>query len=119
MFREPKPKKHKGERAVPVPVPERGAAVSSLQAGKGGKLGVTRGTLLTQYLMKTQGNLINPAEEKDVRAAMLRHGDAATAQMGVFMSAYQETQPKRIYARDEDDEQDDDGDQAGGGGGGS
>lgn len=34
--------------------PEGGAAVKELGVGKGGKLGATGGTLLTQYLMRAK-----------------------------------------------------------------
>jgi len=34
--------------------PEGGAAVKELGVGKGGKLGATGGTLLTQYILRTQ-----------------------------------------------------------------
>jgi hypothetical protein len=72
--------------------------------GAGGKLGSTGGTLLTQYIMKTQGTLKNPGEE-DVRASILRH-HGKEDEMSRFTSAYAETQPKKIYAEEEEEEED-------------
>jgi WD repeat-containing protein 70 len=74
--------------------------------GAGGKLGSTGGTLLTQYIMKNQGNLKNPQEE-DVRASILRH-HGKEDEMSRFTAAYAETQPKRIYAEAEEEEEEDD-----------
>ena len=55
------------------------AAILTLLAGKGvgkgGKLGSTGGTLLTQYVLKNYGGLKNPLDE-DVRASILRHAGA-------------------------------------------
>ena len=40
--------------------------------GAKGRLGTSQAGLLTQYVLKHQGVLLNPREE-DVRAAILRH----------------------------------------------
>lgn len=79
--------------------------------GAGGQIGATGGTLLTQHVLKQQGGLHNPKEE-DARALFLRHADKAGDQIDRFTSAYQQTQPTRIFHEDSEEE-----DEEGGGGG--
>ena len=89
--------------------PEQGQA--GVTVGAGGKLGTTGGSLLTQYIMKNQGQLKNPADE-DVRASILRHAgkeDAFTR----FTDAYAKTQPERIFAQEEEEDEDGEGGGAG------
>lgn len=56
MFREPRSQKRQREKDLMDPVkarrPDPGLSVSG--AGKGGKVGATGGTLLTQHLLKTR-----------------------------------------------------------------
>lgn len=68
-------------------------------------MGTTGGSLLTQYIMKNQGQLKNPAEE-DVRASILRHADKED-EFSRFTEAYQKTQPTRMYASEENEEEED------------
>jgi WD40 repeat protein len=82
--------------------PDLGSA--GVAKGAGGKLGSTGGTLLTQYIMKNQGTLKNPNEE-DVRASILRH-HGKEDEMSRFTSAYEQTQPKKIYAEEEEEDED-------------
>ncbi len=61
LFREDKPggkRKREKDRMDPVKsrAPERGSA-ADLGVGTGGKIGVTGGTLLTQYILKNQVRL--------------------------------------------------------------
>ena len=112
----------KGKRKAPVDAsirtsksfkPESGkAGPGSVAKGAGGALGVSSGSLLTQYIMKHQGQLKNPGDE-DVRASILRHAGKED-EMSAFTAAYAKTQPKRIYAKEEEEE-----DENGGGGGGA
>ncbi|KAK9812868.1 hypothetical protein WJX72_004992 [[Myrmecia] bisecta] len=94
------------ERADPAKMrkPDPGETVTGL--GKGGKLGSTGGTLLTQYILKNHGKLHNPAEE-DIRAAILRHGDKPEDDFSkLYSAAYKDTQPKPIYAEASDEDED-------------
>ncbi len=56
-------------------------------------------------LSALQGLLKNPAEE-DIRSAILRHGDAAKQEFGAHLKAYAQTQPKPVFAKDEEEEED-------------
>lgn len=84
--------------------PEVGLAGS--KKGAQGTLGTTGGTLLTQYIMKHQGELKNPADE-DVRASILRHAGKED-EFSRFTAAYAKTQPTRMYAEVEEEEGEED-----------
>ncbi|CAL8470106.1 g9648 [Coccomyxa elongata] len=106
LFREDKPggkRKREKDRMDPIKsrAPERGSA-ADLGVGTGGKIGVTGGTLLTQYILKNQGMLRNPADE-DIRASILRHAGKED-QFNQFTKAYEKTQPERIFAKEEEEE---------------
>ena len=77
--------------------------------GAGGLLGATGGTLLTQHVLKQQGGLATHQEE-DARQAFLQHANKKGDAFQRFTSAYEQTQPQRIYAAEEDDEEGDDAD---------
>lgn len=70
--------------------------------GAGGQLGATGGTLLTQHVLHQQGGLANPKED-DARQAFLQHAGKAEDRFSRFTQAYYATQPKTIYAEDEED----------------
>lgn len=48
--------------------------------GAGGQLGATGGTLLTQFVLKNQGQL-RPRKDEDVRSQILRHGGALLGEL--------------------------------------
>jgi hypothetical protein len=77
--------------------------------GAGGLLGSTGGTLLTQHVLKQQGGLATHQEE-DARQAFLQHANKKGDAFQRFTSAYEQTQPQRIYAEEEEEEEDDDAD---------
>ena len=69
--------------------------------GAGGRVGGgTGGTLLTQHLMRAGGN-VAPAQEGDVREAILRHSAASE----LVDTAYAETQPHRNFAEPDPEEE--------------
>jgi hypothetical protein len=51
-----------------------------------------------------QGLMHNPKEE-DVRAAILRHAGTADKEFADYTAAYAKTQPKPIFAQDEEEEE--------------
>ena len=100
-----RPHEREAEEAVRTRRPDPGGGIAGLGVGKGGKLGATGGTLLTQYILQNQvstifqavglheflvqrsprqwrfalqGLLDKPAEE-DIRAQILRHEGALSA----------------------------------------
>lgn len=111
MFRQQWPQGTGSKRKQPVDLsirssksfkPEQGSA--GVGVGAGGKLGTSGGTLLTQYILKHQGQLKNPGEE-DVRASILRHAGKEDV-FSRFTEAYAATQPEKIYAAPEEEEED-------------
>lgn len=106
MFREDMGKKRQREKDLKDPIksrrPDPGMA---LGPGREGRLGATGGTLLTQHLLKTKGKLVGVAQEQDPREAILRHAGKASEEFSGYTAAYKKTQPKPIYAQEEEEEQ--------------
>ncbi|GMH35677.1 hypothetical protein BSKO_08705 [Bryopsis sp. KO-2023] len=90
--------------------PDPGMAVSGL--GKGGKLGATGGTLLTQHLLRTRGKMMSVDEERDPREALLRHANEKDA-FSLCTAAYKKTQPEPIFADVEEEGEEDEADRKG------
>ncbi|PNW83794.1 hypothetical protein CHLRE_04g217750v5 [Chlamydomonas reinhardtii] len=103
MYREDPIKKRKAEKeAQRARRPDLGMIATG--RGKGGKLGSTGGTLLTQHLLKQRGGLMAPEQEMDPREAMLRHADKAKDEFSAWTAAYRSTQPQPMYAQEEPEE---------------
>ncbi|KAG2434016.1 hypothetical protein HYH02_012476 [Chlamydomonas schloesseri] len=104
MYREDPVKKRKAEKeAQRARRPDLGMIATG--RGKGGKLGSTGGTLLTQHLLKQRGGLMAPEHEMDPREALLRHSDKAKDEFSAWTAAYRATQPKPMYAQEEAEEE--------------
>ncbi|CAD7699667.1 unnamed protein product [Ostreobium quekettii] len=103
MYREPRSKKRQREKDRGDPVktkrPDSGMMAG---VGKGGRIGATGGTLLTQYLLKHKGKMVPVEEEQDPRKAILRH---SKEDFSAFTAAYKKTQPTPMFAQDDDDEE--------------
>ena len=78
-------------------------------AGRGGqgRIGATTSSLLTQHLLKTKGKLSKEKLEIDPRAALLRH-EGKSDVFSSFTAAYATTQPKPIFAQEEEEDEDED-----------
>lgn len=76
--------------------------------GKGGRIGSTGGTLLTQHLLKTRGKLVSTDAEMDPREAILRHGNKKDDAVSLLTAAYKKTQPQPIFAEPEQDDEEED-----------
>lgn len=77
--------------------PDDGPMQSTNRPGGGGKLGVTKGSLLKQYIMKKAGQM--DGKDEDARAMILRHADEAAKSPMIFGAAYAETQPKPLFSQ--------------------
>lgn len=106
MFKEEKGRKRQREKDRQDPLKSRRPDTSGITSGpgRGGKLGSTGGTLLTQHLLKQAGNK-RPDEMQDTREAILRHANTAESDPHFFGHAYATTQPKAIFAEASDDEE--------------
>jgi len=98
-----RPYERAADEAIRTKRPDQGSGAAGLGNGKRGQIGSTGGTLLTQYILKNQGLMDKPAEE-DIRAAILRH-EGQTDSFKRLTEAYAKTQPKPIYAEEEDDDE--------------
>eukprot|EP00195_Chlamydomonas_chlamydogama_P015841 CAMPEP_0202913062 /NCGR_PEP_ID=MMETSP1392-20130828/59433_1 /ASSEMBLY_ACC=CAM_ASM_000868 /TAXON_ID=225041 /ORGANISM="Chlamydomonas chlamydogama, Strain SAG 11-48b" /LENGTH=510 /DNA_ID=CAMNT_0049604183 /DNA_START=1 /DNA_END=1533 /DNA_ORIENTATION=+ len=72
--------------------------------GREGRIGTCAKTLLTQHILKTKGKLNAVDEMQDPREALLRHADKKD-EFSLFTAAYKATQPKPIYAQEEEEEE--------------
>lgn len=72
-------------------------------AGRQGRIGTTKKTLLTQHLLRKEGGLVGVDEEMDPRESILRHAGKED-EVSLLTKAYAKTQPKPIYAEPSDDE---------------
>uniref|UniRef100_A0A061QZ94 Wd repeat-containing protein 70-like n=1 Tax=Tetraselmis sp. GSL018 TaxID=582737 RepID=A0A061QZ94_9CHLO len=106
LFREERSRKRQRDKDRADPTKSRRPDTSGITTGpgRGGKLGATGGTLLTQHLLKQAGNK-RPDQEEDPRESILRHAGEAETEPRIFGSAYGETQPKPIFADVSDDEE--------------
>ncbi|KAG2487343.1 hypothetical protein HYH03_014059 [Edaphochlamys debaryana] len=104
MYREDPVKKRKAEKeAQRARRPDLGMVASG--RGKGGKLGATGGTLLTQHLLKQRGGMKAPEHEQDPREKLLKHADKAKDEFSAWTAAYRSTQPQPVYAQEEAEEE--------------
>eukprot|EP00192_Tetraselmis_astigmatica_P008785 CAMPEP_0117652634 /NCGR_PEP_ID=MMETSP0804-20121206/2736_1 /TAXON_ID=1074897 /ORGANISM="Tetraselmis astigmatica, Strain CCMP880" /LENGTH=689 /DNA_ID=CAMNT_0005458703 /DNA_START=115 /DNA_END=2184 /DNA_ORIENTATION=- len=105
MFKEDRSRKRQRDKDRADPVKSKRPDMSGITSGpgRGGKVGATGGTLLTQHLLKQAGNK-RPDQLQDTRESILRHASEADKDPKFFGSAYAETQPEPIYAEASDDE---------------
>ncbi|MBA0822337.1 hypothetical protein Goarm_019144, partial [Gossypium armourianum] len=74
--------------------------------GHGGRVGSTKGSLLTQYLLKQGGMIKETWMEEDPREAILKYADVAEKDPKFIAPAYAETQPEPVFAKsDSEDEE--------------
>ncbi|KAJ6674377.1 GASTRULATION DEFECTIVE PROTEIN 1-RELATED [Salix viminalis] len=72
----------------------------------GGRVGVSKGSLLTQYLLKQGGMIKETWMEEDPREAILKYADAAEKDPKYIAPAYAQTQPDPVFAKsDSEDEE--------------
>ncbi|KAM2042087.1 hypothetical protein ACFX16_035819 [Malus domestica] len=67
--------------------------------GFGGRVGASKGSLLTQYLMK-QGAMVKETwMDEDPREAILKYADVAAKEPKYIAPAYAQTQPETVFAK--------------------
>ncbi|KAJ8553002.1 hypothetical protein K7X08_020395 [Anisodus acutangulus] len=74
--------------------------------GFGGKIGSTKGSLLTQYLLKQGGLIKETWMEEDPREAILKHADASAKDPKFIAPAYADTQPETLFAESDAEKED-------------
>ncbi|MCO5607996.1 hypothetical protein L7F22_062199 [Adiantum nelumboides] len=94
------------EKARSDPVKSKRPDLPVTGPGFGGRVGTTKGSLLTQYLLKEGGLIKETWMDEDPRAAILKYADAAAKDPKYIAPAYAESQPKTIFASsDSEDEE--------------
>lgn len=106
LFRDEPSRKRQREKARSDPLKSKRPDLPVTGPGFGGRVGTTKGSLLTQYLLKEGGLMKETWMDEDPREAILRHAEAAAKDPKYIAPAYAETQPETIFAAsDSEDEE--------------
>ncbi|KAM3376472.1 WD repeat-containing protein 70 [Capsicum galapagoense] len=107
LFRDQPSRKRQRERVLKDPLKSHKPELPITGPGFGGRVGSTKGSLLTQYLLKQGGLIKETWMEEDPREAILKHADAAAKDPKFIAPAYADTQPEPLFAEpDAEDEED-------------
>ncbi|KAK8969662.1 hypothetical protein KSP40_PGU009442 [Platanthera guangdongensis] len=106
LFRDQPSRKRQREKILKDPMKSHKPELPVTGPGFGGRVGSTKGSLLTQYLMKQGGLIKETWMEEDPREAILKYADAAAKDPKFISPAYAETQPKPVFADSDSEEED-------------
>ncbi|CAI5968688.1 unnamed protein product [Closterium sp. NIES-64] len=106
MFRDEPSRKRQREKARKDPVASQRPDLPMDGPGHGGRVGQTKGTLLTQYLLREGGLLKETWMEEDPREAILKYADAAAKDPQIIAPAYAATQPTTLFHESDDEDKD-------------
>ncbi|XP_024370422.1 uncharacterized protein [Physcomitrium patens] len=106
LFRDAPSRKRAREKARNDPIKSKRPDLPMSGPGFGGRVGTTKGSLLTQYLMREGGMIKETWMDEDPREAILKHADAAAKDPTFFGPAYAETQPQTIFHESDEEEED-------------
>ncbi|KAL8543875.1 hypothetical protein ACS0TY_004433 [Phlomoides rotata] len=106
LFRDEPSRKRQREKTLKDPVKSHKPELPMTGPGHGGRVGSTKGSLLTQYLLKQGGMIKETWMEEDPREAILKYADVAAKDPKYIAPAYAETQPETLFAKsDSEDEE--------------
>lgn len=106
LFRDNPSSKRKREKILKDPLKSHKPELPITGPGHGGRVGSTKGSLLTQYLLKQGGLIKETWMEEDPREAILKYADVAAKDPKFIAPAYAQTQPEAVFAKsDSDDEE--------------
>ncbi|KAH7278402.1 hypothetical protein KP509_38G039800 [Ceratopteris richardii] len=105
LFRDEPSRKRQREKARSDPIKSKRPDLPVTGPGHGGRVGSTKGSLLTQYLLKEGGLIKETWMEEDPREAILKYADVAAKDPKFIAPAYAQTQPKTIFASSDSDEE--------------
>ncbi|KAM0938982.1 putative transcription factor WD40-like family [Dioscorea sansibarensis] len=105
LFRDQPSRKRQREKALKDPLKSHKPELPMTGPGHGGRVGTTKGSLLTQYLLKQGGLIKETWMEEDPREAILKYADAAAKDPKFIAPAYAETQPEPVFAKSDSDEE--------------
>lgn len=105
MFRDQPSRKRQREKILKDPLKSHKPELPMNGPGHGGRVGASKGSLLTQYLLKQGGMIKETWMDEDPREAILKHADAAEKNPK-FTRAYAETQPDPVFAKSDSEDED-------------
>ncbi|XP_062205671.1 uncharacterized protein LOC133907616 [Phragmites australis] len=105
LFRDQPSRKRQRERILKDPLKSHKPEAPVNGPGYGGRVGTTKGSLLTQYLLKEGGLIKETWMDEDPREAILKYADAAEKDPKFIAPAYSETQPKPVFAESDSDKE--------------
>lgn len=106
LFRDQPSRKRQREKILKDPLKSHKPELPITGPGHGGRVGTTKGSLLTQYLLKQGGLIKETWMEEDPREAILKHADAAEKDPKFIAPAYAQTQPEPVFAKSDSEEED-------------
>ncbi|XP_076934133.1 uncharacterized protein LOC143600281 [Bidens hawaiensis] len=106
LFRDQPSRKRQREKILKDPLKSHKPEAPMNGPGFGGRVGVTKGSLLTQYLLKQGGMIKETWMDEDPREAILKYADVAEKDPKFIAPAYAETQPKTVFAKSDSEDED-------------
>ncbi|KAJ4728349.1 Transducin/WD40 repeat-like superfamily protein [Melia azedarach] len=106
LFRDQPSRKRQREKILKDPLKSHKPEIPITGPGYGGRVGTSKGSLLTQYLLKQGGMIKETWMEEDPREAILKYADVAAKDPKFIAPAYAQTQPAPVFAEsDSEDEE--------------
>eukprot|EP00268_Persea_americana_P017700 TRINITY_DN1856_c2_g1_i1.p1 TRINITY_DN1856_c2_g1~~TRINITY_DN1856_c2_g1_i1.p1 ORF type:complete len:647 (-),score=131.98 TRINITY_DN1856_c2_g1_i1:834-2774(-) len=105
LFRDQPSRKRQREKILKDPLKSHKPDLPVTGPGFGGRVGSTKGSLLTQYLLKQGGLIKETWMEEDPREAILKYADVAANDPKFIAPAYAETQPAPVFAESDSEEE--------------
>lgn len=106
LFRDEPSRKRQREKILKDPLKSHKPELPMTGPGHGGRVGSTKGSLLTQYLLKKGGMIKETWMDEDPREAILKYADVAAKDPKYIAPAYAQTQPETFFAKsDSEDEE--------------
>ncbi|KAM7496157.1 hypothetical protein LguiA_020571 [Lonicera macranthoides] len=106
LFRDQPSRKRQREKILKDPLKSHKPEIPMNGPGHGGRVGQTKGSLLTQYLLKQGGMIKETWMDEDPREAILKYADVAAKEPKFIAPAYAQTQPETIFEKSDSEEED-------------
>ncbi|KAG2537678.1 WD repeat-containing protein 70-like [Panicum virgatum] len=103
LFRDQPSRKRQREKILKDPLKSHKPEAPVNGPGYGGRVGTSKGSLLTLYLLKEGGLIKETWMDEDPREAILKYADAAEKDPKFIAPAYSQTQPKPVFAESDSD----------------
>ncbi|EEF35809.1 nucleotide binding protein, putative [Ricinus communis] len=99
LFRDQPSRKRQREKILKDPIKSHKPELPITGPGYGGRVGASKGSLLTQYLLKQGGMIKETWMEEDPREAILKYADIAAKDPKYIAPAYAQTQPETVFEK--------------------